>query len=225
MPEPRDFDEDGPTNRPDIFGITLINAQLLADDFARNGYKTYIIDYFHGDVWPEDAMNEGSTFDRQAWFAKHMGPKKDPNDPTIEEMLDSVMEALKAEGVTRFGTTGYCFGGRFVFDLAFKGATHVSVTAHPSLLKVPEDLETYRDKATAPLLLNTCTVDNMYPPEAQAKGDEILGGGKFKPGYERAYFDGCEHGFAVRGDLSNPKVKAGKEGAFEKTVAFYKKYL
>jgi hypothetical protein len=41
----------------------------------------------------------------------------------------------------------------------------------------------------------------------------------------REHFDGCSHGFAVRGDLSDPKVKAGKEGAFEKSVAFFKKYL
>jgi hypothetical protein len=44
----------------------------------------------------------------------------------------------------------------------------------------------------------------MFPPEAQAKADEIFAG--FAPGYKREYFDGCTHGFAVRGDLSDPKV-------------------
>ncbi len=32
------------------------------------------------------------------------------------------------------------------------------------------------------------------------------------------YYEGCTHGFAVRGDLSDPKAKAAKEGSFEKTV-------
>ena len=41
----------------------------------------------------------------------------------------------------------------------------------------------------------------MFPKEAQAIADEILGGGKYAPGYVRTYWEGCTHGFAVRGDL------------------------
>jgi hypothetical protein len=77
----------------------------------------------------------------------------------------------------------------------------------------------------APLLINSCTVDQQFPHESQAKADEILGDGKFEPGYKREYFEGCTHGFAVRGDLSDPKVKAGKEGAFKATVEWFQKYL
>ncbi|KAG6824248.1 hypothetical protein H0H93_002311, partial [Arthromyces matolae] len=112
---------------------------------------------------------------------------------------------------------------RYVFDLAFEGLIQVSIGSHPSLLKVPEDLEKYRDVAKAPLLLNTCTVDTQYPLESQAKGDEILG--KFAHGYKREYFEGCTHGFAVRGDLSDPKVKAGKEGAFKASVEWIRAHL
>ncbi len=59
----------------------------------------------------------------------------------------------------------------------------------------------YAEVSKAPLLINSCTVDQMFPLEASAKADEILGGGKFAPGYERTYWEGCTHGFAVRGDL------------------------
>lgn len=55
------------------------------------------------------------TFDKQTWFGKHVGPKSNPEDPTINELVESVINALKAEGVTRFGTTGYCFGGEYDF--------------------------------------------------------------------------------------------------------------
>ena len=41
----------------------------------------------------------------------------------------------------------------------------------------------------------------MFPIEAQSKADEMFGSGKFAPGYERTYWDGCTHGFAVRGDM------------------------
>jgi hypothetical protein len=66
--------------------------------------------------------------------------------------------------------------------------------------------------------MNSCTIDTQFPHEAQKLADDILGGGKFTPGYKREYFEGCTHGFAVRGDLSDPKVKAGKEGSFKATV-------
>jgi len=59
--------------------------------------------------------------------------------------------------------------------------------------------------------------------EYQAEADRILK--DFGPGYRREYFEGCTHGFAVRGDLSDPKVKAGKEGAFRASVLWFKKYL
>ncbi len=64
----------------------------------------------------------------------------------------------------------------------------------------------YAAEAKAPLLINSCTVDQQFPPEAQTQADEILGGGKFAPGYTRTYWEGCTHGFAVRGDLVRPSL-------------------
>jgi hypothetical protein len=63
----------------------------------------------------------------------------------------------------------------------------------------------------------------MMSPEAQAQLDEIFKG--YAPGYKRNFYDGWEHGFAVRGNLSNPKIKAGKEGAFEESVKWFKEYF
>jgi hypothetical protein len=77
----------------------------------------------------------------------------------------------------------------------------------------------------APILINSCTHDERFPLESQAIADQVLGDGKFAPGYKREYFEGCTHGFAVRGDLSDPKVKAGKEGAFNAAVTWFKSKL
>ncbi len=63
----------------------------------------------------------------------------------------------------------------------------------------------------------------MFPKEVHEGTDAIFA--KFEHGYKREYFDGCSHGFAVRGDLSDPKVKAGKEGAFVSAVEWFLKYL
>ncbi|KAI0369105.1 alpha/beta-hydrolase [Pilatotrama ljubarskyi] len=200
----------------DGFGIPLVNNKLLVDDFARNGFRTIMPDLFQGDAIPSDALNR-PDFDRAGWMARH-GPD------SWKPVLDAVVASLRAEGVTWIGTTGYCFGAPPAWYLALKGESKVTVVAHPSRLQIPEDLEEYRDKAKAPLLINSCETDQAFPQEAQAKADEILGGGKFAPGYERTYWEGCNHGFAVRGDMSNPKIKAGKEGAFDATVKFFKKY-
>jgi len=198
----------------DVFGLGLVNNKLLTDDYARNGFKAVTPDLFNGDPVAPDAFTTG--FDITKWFPNH---GQDKTRPTI----DKVLAALKAEGVTSFAAVGYCFGARYVFDLAFENITTASAVAHPSLLQVPADLEKYVSSSKAPLLINSCTVDSQFPPEAQAKADEVFAG--FAPGYKREYFEGCTHGFAVRGDLSDPKVKAGKEGAFKATVEWFIKYV
>ncbi|KAJ4475493.1 hypothetical protein J3R30DRAFT_3671286 [Lentinula aciculospora] len=222
----------------DVFGPQLPNAQLLVDDFANNGikaclffsstrvsslnnlYKTVAPDLFEKDGLPFDIFDseeKRQAFDLPSWFGRH-GPH------VSRPILDKVIAALKDQGITTFAATGYCYGGRLVFDLAFENITSASIANHPSLLKSPDDLEKYFSTSHVPLLLNTCTIDEQFPPPAQSQADAILGGGKFAPGYKREYFDGCTHGFAVRGDLSNPKVKAGKEGAFKAAVAWLYEY-
>lgn len=68
------------------------------------------------------------------WFKNH------GNDQT-RPVIDKVLADLQAQGITKIGAVGYCFGARYVFDLAFEHLTTASVVAHPSLLKVPDDLE------------------------------------------------------------------------------------
>ncbi|KAF9010429.1 hypothetical protein BDZ89DRAFT_1143503 [Hymenopellis radicata] len=185
---------------PDVFGIPLPNNPLLVDDFARNGFKTILPDYLNGDPVPAAELEADLRYPEVVCFAL--------SDAT-RPVLDKVIAALKDAGVTDFGATGYCFGGRYVFDLAFDNAIKVGVASHPSLLKFPDDFELYH------------RLD--VPKEIHEKTDAIFA--KFEPGYKREYFDGCTHGFAVRGDLSDPKVKAGKEGAFVAAVEWFLKYL
>ncbi|KAK6992954.1 dienelactone hydrolase endo-1,3,1,4-beta-D-glucanase [Favolaschia claudopus] len=198
----------------DVFGLPLVNNKLLTDDFARNGFKTITPDLFNKDPAPADAMTSG--FDLQKWVLNH-------EQIHVRPIIDSVIAALKAEGVTSFGAVGYCYGGRYIFDLAFDNVIAVAATAHPSRLHIPADLEKYVSHSKVPLLINSCTVDRQFPHEAQAQADEIFK--NFGPGYKREYFEGCTHGFAVRGDLSDPKIKKGKEGAFKATVEWFLKYL
>jgi len=200
----------------DALGIH-VNSQLLIDDFANNGFKAIAPDYLYGDPIPESMITKFDRNIMQNWVANHGQEKTRP-------ALDKVIKALKEQGVTKLAATGYCFGGRYVFDLAFENMIDVAIISHPALLKLP-DIERYASVAMAPLLINSCTIDIQFPPEIQTKADEILGNGKFAPGYRREYFEGCTHGFAVRGDMSDPKVKAGKEGSFKAAVEWLKLHM
>ncbi|KAF7374409.1 Dienelactone hydrolase endo-1,3,1,4-beta-D-glucanase [Mycena sanguinolenta] len=201
----------------DAHGMGLVNNKLLADDYARNGFKTIVPDLFNGDPVPVAALSpDAPPFDWPSWLPKHGSAQTRP-------LIDAVMSALKAEGVSDFACCGYCFGARYTFDLAFERLIKVAAVAHPSLLKRPEDIETYRDKAIAPLLINGCTHDPVFPPADQDKADEILK--DFTPGYKRVYWEGATHGFAVKGDLSDPEVWKAKSGAFKETVEWFNKYM
>lgn len=122
--------------------------------------------------------------------------------------------------------TGYCFGAKNVLELAIEGEIAAGAIAHPARLQIPTDLERLAASGSkAKFLINSCEFDRLFPLEAQAKADELLGDGKYQAGYKRLHWEGCSHGFAVRGDPSDPKVKAGKEGAFNATVELFKSTL
>ncbi|KAJ3827346.1 dienelactone hydrolase [Lentinula raphanica] len=203
---------------PDVFGMQLINNQLLVDSFAENGFLTIGVDYFDGDPIPENALEPGApTFDRNTWFSKHEYSQTRP-------YVDKVYDALKERGITAFASVGYCFGASYTFPLAIENKIQVAMIAHPSR-SIPDSLQGYFDSSKAPLLINSCEFDPAFPLEACQKADAIFSHGNFSPGYKRVHWPGCKHGFAVRGDMSVPEVKAGKEGAFRETVEWFSKYL
>ena len=57
----------------------------------------------------------------------------------------------------------------------------------------------YASSITAPLLVNSCEIDQTFGSDKQAKAKELFT--HFEPGFSMPYFDGCTHGFAVRGDM------------------------
>lgn len=119
----------------------------------------------------------------------------------------------------------------------------MTTAVNPPSTDLHNTVQRYFEQAKAPLLINSCEIDAMFPREAQEKTDAILGGGRFAPGYARTYWEGCTHGFAVRGDMvrhpledatasvadgpeqDDPRVRAGKEGAFRATVEFLRAHL
>lgn len=93
---------------PDVLGIWQ-NAQLMADQFAANGYLCLIPDLFNGDPIPVNGLGNMTI---QTWLAQG----SDGKNPHTMEQVDPIVEAaiadLKERGVKKIGAVGYCFGAK-----------------------------------------------------------------------------------------------------------------
>jgi dienelactone hydrolase len=216
-----------------------VNNLLLADAYATAGLQCYIPDYLNGDPVPQDMKTNpevAKSFSMPAWRARHTSLQTRP-------ALDACIQYLKEEKkVKKIYAIGYCFGARYVMDLILEGADgkgndsilSKAAFAHPSQLRVPEDFERLLEippSRRIPLLFLTCENDPQFPKEAQSKADEMLeklnvttegNEGNKKMMYKRVYYEGNDHGFAVRGDVSLEHVKKAKEDAFKQAVEWFK---
>jgi dienelactone hydrolase len=123
----------------DVIGHKLDNAQLIADQFAANGYLTIMPDLFHGDPI---SLNRPADFDMMKWLkgkeAGGDGPGHLP--PRVEPLVTAALKHLKEkEGATRIATVGYCFGAKYVVLSLAKGyGADVGFVAHPSFVEADE---------------------------------------------------------------------------------------
>ncbi|KAL1964017.1 hypothetical protein VTN77DRAFT_7563 [Rasamsonia byssochlamydoides] len=194
----------------DVFGI-YNNSQLLADDFAANGYLTVIPDLFDGDQLALDALETGKV-NIQEWLAKH---PVDKVDAIVEATIKHLREDL---GVKKIAAAGYCFGGKYVARFLKEGKIDAGFTAHPSFIS-KEELAAIQK----PFSIAAAETDQIFTRELRHESEEIL----IKTGqpYQINLFSGVVHGFAVRGDLSKPQIKFAKEQALLQALAWFKYYL
>lgn len=88
----------------DVFGIVTHN-QLVADDFANNGYVTVLPDLFAGDALQFGDFNAGKV-DFPAWLAKH---PSEAIDAVVEGAIKYIREDL---GIKKVVAVGYCLGAK-----------------------------------------------------------------------------------------------------------------
>ncbi|GAA6017474.1 hypothetical protein JCM10207_008239 [Rhodosporidiobolus poonsookiae] len=196
----------------DIFGTELPNGQLLADSFANSGIATYMPNMTDDDPVKKEDLNSGKLA-LPEWFSRH---GKDRTRPTI----DRVISQLREQGVTKVAAIGYCWGARYTVDLVLEGIASVGITAHASLIEVPKDIEAL-DKKPTPFLWLHALQDYLMTPEQQKQVKEILKDNKL---HKHIDFD-AGHGFANRGDPSDPKIRAESDRAFNEALSFLQQHL
>ncbi|KAI1502091.1 Alpha/Beta hydrolase protein [Biscogniauxia marginata] len=193
----------------DVIGHKFINAQLIADEFARNGYFVVIPDLFAGDAVP---LNPSQGFNFMNWIQNHLPGQI---DPIVEAVLTEMRGQL---GCERIAGVGYCFGGKYVCRFLKQGKLDVGFAAHPSMVDADELKE-----IQGPLSIAAAVKDEIFTAAKRHESEEILG--QIGVPYQINLFSDVEHGFSVRCDLSQPRQKFAKEQSFAQAVGWLKQYL
>lgn len=195
---------------PDIWGIWQ-NAQLIADQFAANGYTTLIPDIFNGDKFDPGV-------DLMTWIREGSAGDNPHTPEAVDPIIVASIKALKETyGATKIGAVGYCFGAKYVVR-HYENGIDVGFMAHPSFVE-REELAAI----TGPLSIAAAETDPIFPVEKRHESEAILQ--ETKQPYQINLFSGTEHGFAVRGDLSVKTQKFAKEAAFIQAVAWFDAWL
>ncbi|PVH97185.1 alpha/beta-hydrolase [Periconia macrospinosa] len=198
----------------DVHGYKFINSQLIADQYAANGYFTIIPDLFAGN---ESPLNPDASWSLQEYIATTM-----PRVPTVDPKIEAVIKALRGAeyGVKRLGGVGYCFGGKYVCRWLKEGGAGIDAgfTAHPSFVD-REEVEGIK----GPLSIAAAETDAIFPAEKRRETEDILQ--KLPVPYQINLFSDVVHGFAVRCDLAKPREKFAKEQAFLQAVAWFDEFI
>ncbi|SJM88848.1 probable protein AIM2 [Zygosaccharomyces bailii] len=182
----------------DVFGNKLNNTLLIADQFADAGYQVYIPDILFGDCIEK---LDGSV-DIEKWKNRH-------NKVATKAITDQFMLGLKKEYSPKFiAVVGYCFGAKYAVQQVHgtHGVADVCAIAHPSYVEAEELREIGTNK---PILISAAEEDSIFSAELRHFTEETLA--KLGLRYQLDLFSGVQHGYAVRGDTSDPVIKYAKE--------------
>jgi dienelactone hydrolase len=213
----------------DVIGHKYINVQLIADQYAANGYFVVMPDLFHGDPVK---LNPPEGFQVMEWLKGH---------PTgvVAPIVDACIKEMRGNlGVKNLGAVGYCFGAKYVARFLNKGQIDAGFVAHPSFVDDEEikGMEgpfsiaaagmfyPYRSVCEAAAnFVDFTETDHIFPTEKRRHTEELLL--KMDIPWQINLYSDTEHGFAVRADLSKPAVKFAKEQAFLQAVHWFDTYV
>ncbi|KAK4223991.1 protein AIM2 [Podospora fimiseda] len=227
---------------PDAFGWATKHARILADSYAtRVNCLVYLPDFMAGTPLSESFLETKDT--SLSFFSKilkflRLGPallffflrnNRGASHPRILAFL----RAIRPE-FDKVGVAGFCWGGmhsilvthdvdqnkldgKFLVDCAF--------SAHPGMLSFPKDIEAVKQ----PLSVANGDDDEYMGREnmgtliriLEAKGAEVGQEGN----YEVIVYPGAKHGFAVRGDYSDPKQRQQRDASEDQAGVWFQKWF
>ncbi|KAJ5182096.1 hypothetical protein N7449_012243 [Penicillium cf. viridicatum] len=228
----------------DAFGWNTANLRRLADSYAeRTSSKVYVPDFMYGTAAPASTkalvdriLSEGGLW---GWLVKPLlvlkaayvlvpfsirnNPKK--RYPGIRKFMDDLRCSEGAD--LKVGVVGFCWGGYGATQLAHgdlarngKPLIDAAYTAHPSELKLPDDIE----KITIPYSMVIGDIDFALTISGVQQAADILDSKKDVES-EVVIISNARHGFAVRGRPDDKIEKEMADQAEDQMVKWFAKYL
>ncbi|TPX59942.1 hypothetical protein PhCBS80983_g02124 [Powellomyces hirtus] len=223
----------------DVFGWEMPNTRLIADKFADSGFHAFLPDFFYGSAIPYKGMEammdnqNPSTFGAKLLLGAQVLksiPSGLPfilrygmvqNLPQIKAFATALRNDDKFDSVV---VIGYCWGGRPSVLLTHDPAlVDAAATVHPGGLRVPSEISTI----SKPVLFLHTIGDPHFAYRGLAEETMVKrkeADPKGTPFFEFVDYKQL-HGFAIRGDLKDPKVKEAQEEAFKRCVDFFNKQI
>jgi len=205
----------------DVMGIRVVAAQKLAEKFANEGFIAVLPDTLKNDpisMSPTVTPEERAVFMKSVmpgWMAKH------PHEEMATMVHSVISDLQEKEGIKSFAVSGYCWGGRLAILVGASDDIKCYICSHPSAPKIPTDFENVRK----PGLYVCAETDQSFGDDIRHQAQEILKTKQDKFESKFIMYPGVTHGFAMRGDESDPVIKVQKEKAFRDTVDFLNQYL
>ncbi|ORY64828.1 dienelactone hydrolase family protein [Pseudomassariella vexata] len=193
----------------DVMGHNFVNAQLVADNFASNGFFTVMPDLFRGDAV---TLNRSDSFDLMNWLKNH---PPEQIIPIIKVVMKEMREVARCQHI--FGV-GYCIGAKYLLRALQPGVLDAGFIAHPTHLAHEEILG-----INGPLSVAAATNDDTFTTHKRHEMEMLLE--KTKQPYQMNLFSGVGHGFAVRGKTKDPHGRFAKERALSQAVQWFKYFL
>lgn len=217
---------------PDVFpgGAASVETMMALNNLTRPVPSTF--SYINPFMYASKAYSLVRSLGGMAPFLYYNNPVKAFSG--CLRYAREVRAAMPTNG--KLGVAGFCWGGYQVTKLACepaigggdKALLDAVFTAHPSALKVPDDILAAVDTFKVPYSCAVAEVDFQFDGKASHNVETVL---KEKLGsgvgtYEFKVWEGCHHGFAVRASPDEGSTgDNGYEGAAKQAVDWFNKHL
>ncbi|KAK6349298.1 hypothetical protein TWF730_010048 [Orbilia blumenaviensis] len=236
---------------PDGLGWASPNLRLTADRYAaRTGCTVYIPDFMDGRPLPlwvadlpmDDILGNWSTPKQLLlkpyylfWVLYALIPFNLTNGfrKSYKRVYKFFTALRKNEGNGKLvGVAGFCWGGKHAFTLGAgkdvdsgEYLIDFAYTGHPSGVDVPQDIEALQ----TPISVAMGTEDFLNTVEFSKKMKEGLEKHEAKGGRaggsEFVFYEGGNHGFACRADLTNERLKECADAAEDQFVRWVERMV
>lgn len=238
----------------DVFGLNLVNNKLLADYFAAaSGCRVLVPDIVPGGGVPLSVLGSMENFKAplQWWDVPgyvsrllslvRLAPHFFPIVMGTAKASDSLLNYTKAVRAdlpagAKLGVAGYCWGAMQTTKLSMAGGEKQPLVdahymAHPSSIKIPDDIITSLQTFQVPLSIAVAerdfTLSGSRAMELEARLRSTIGPGAGEGGYnwEIVIYEGCEHGFACRANRNKVMEDEAANKAALQAVDWFLKWL